>query len=575
MAICNVLCDSRKEQGGFLPQSGAIRVAGLDADCLTSAVTDEGGHEGNATNFDPWAASVGVALLRLQARASAPRWQPSWVNRRVEQLEFLDTRAVRWRVSIDFNVPDRAPKVQTGNEEFRLVPIASLAKTNLVAFSLCDEESAAVCMPTSRETAHYLASALVQGASRILNKTPPEIPSALAQDLERIVSGDPRELRSGPPALLAAAALIDADRNLDHALSEFHTTRTQCEETRLGQGRLWYDRQLQYERAQRELGAAAQAQAQATQQWRCVDEDIRPLAQRLMANKSFRSQVEELAQNFVVHVATKTDPGIRRIIKLTYESYAPRRTGPGGWLRKFWQSLGWRLWQFDVLIGGRGGSYHLEVAAPAGVDVVGITADRLEARELRPKIGRWRRFKAWWHSLIFWEPTADVSVPGHMPHVHINPPNGSFVRYRAAIFVRVSRPGWLTASWGVTFVIGAVIIVGRLNLPVFYSQGTTGNAATAAQAGTAAILLLTLLGVFATMLLRPGEHPLASRLLRMARFLILLDAAVVLVSVGYLILHQHPIPLTVWTWTASVACAVFVLFTISWLVPVARPPRRE
>jgi hypothetical protein len=178
-------------------------------------------------------------------------------------------------------------------------------------------------------------------------------------------------------------------------------------------------------------------------------------------------------------------------------------------------------------------------------------------------------------SLIYWDPVADVSVPGYKPHVHINPPNAAFVRYRAAIFVRVSRPGWLTASWGVTFVIGAAVVAGWRNLPVFFSNRATEDTAIAAQAGTAAILLLTLLGVIATMLLRPGEHPLASRLLRTARLLVLVDAAVVLVSVGYLILHQHSIPLTVWTWLTGVVCVVFVLFTISWLVPAGRPRHRE
>jgi hypothetical protein len=509
-------------------------------------------------------------LLWLQARASARR-QPSWVNRRVEQLEFIDTRAVRWQVSIDFNVPERAPKVLIGNEEFRLVPITSLAKANLVAFSLRDEQSAAVWMPTSRETAHYLVSALVHWASEILNVKPQKLLPTLVQDFEWVVSGDPREFRSRPPALLAAAALIDADRNFGNAHNEYQRTRKQSEGTRLGQGRLWYDRLLKYEQAQRDLGAATEAQTQAARKWRSIGDDIGPLAMQLMANKDFRCQVEELAQNFVVHVATKTDPGTRRIIKLTYESHAPRRAVAGGWLSKFRQSLGWRLWQFDVLIGARGGSYHLEVAAPPGVDVVGISADRMEAREPGPDGGWRRRFKAWWHNLMFWEPTADVTVPGYMPHVHINPPDGAVVRYRAAIFVRVSRPGWLTASWLVALVIGVVLGVGRFSLQAVYAKGA------AFEAGTAATLLLALLGVFATMLVRPGEHPLASRLLLLARFLILIDAGVVLVGVGNLVLHRagRPPPTTLWTGLALVSGIVAILFTISWLAPVARPPRRE
>src|SRR5690242_15948008 len=102
-------------------------------------MADVSGHRENALVFDRHAARVGGALLRLQARASDPRSQPGWVNRRVEQLEFLDTRAVRWKVSVDFFVPEDAPIVELGDETFRLIPITSLPKTNLIAFNLRDE----------------------------------------------------------------------------------------------------------------------------------------------------------------------------------------------------------------------------------------------------------------------------------------------------------------------------------------------------------------------------------------------------------------------------------------------------
>jgi hypothetical protein len=179
--------------------------------------------------------------------------------------------------------------------------------------------------------------------------------------------------------------------------------------------------------------------------------------------------------------------------------------------------------------------------------------------------------KTWWRCLVLWEPDAAVSVPGYLPHVHISPPGGACLRYRAVIFVRISRPGWLTASWLVALAISGVIIAGRFNLPAVYFKGS------APEAGTAATLLLALLGVFATMLVRPGEHPLASRLLLLARFLILIDAAIVLLGTGFLVLHRakHPVPVTVWTWLTIAAGAVAFLFTLSWLLPVARPPRGE
>ena len=554
-------------------------------------MTVSSGLGGTAPEFDPEAALIGIALLQLQAAASAPEQQPGWVNRRVDQLEFIDTRAVRWQVSIDFNVPEGAP-AHPGDKEFSLVPIASLAKVALVKFSLRDEESAAVWMPTARETAHYLASALAYWASQALKIVPKELPPALTQDLERIVSGDPREFRSRPPILLAAAALIDANRRYRRAVRNYKKTRPQREGgTGLFPLRRWYERQLQCEHAERELGAATEAQHQATQGFRGVSADICQHAYRLMASRDFRNRVEELARNFVVHVGITSPLGTRRIIKLGYEARAPFRR-PREWLWRFSQSLGWRCWQLDVLFGGRGGSYHLEVAAPPGVDVVGIAADPLKAPQIAPRNQRPRRAKVrpftimkrlrltvrkWWRRLIYWEPAAAISSPGYLPHVHIIPPDGPCVRYRAAIFVRVSRPGWLTASWLVALVIGAVVLAGRLNLQALYGEGAS------AEAGTAATLLLALLGVFAVMLAGPGEHPLASRLLLLARSLIVIDTLVVLAASGHLILHrpppthpaQPPMPAAFWTWLAIFSGAVAILFSIARLAPVARLPRRE
>jgi hypothetical protein len=155
--------------------------------------------------------------------------------------------------------------------------------------------------------------------------------------------------------------------------------------------------------------------------------------------------------------------------------------------------------------------------------------------------------------------------------VQVIPPNAAYIRYRAAIFVRVSRTGWLTASWLVALVIGGVTIAGRFNLDSLYGRNTSG------EAGTAATLLLALLGVFATMLVGPMAHPLASRLLLLARLLIGVDVIVILVGVGDLVLHQagHPAPVTLWTVLAVASAVVMGLMTISRVFPIARPPHRE
>jgi hypothetical protein len=260
-------------------------------------------------------------------------------------------------------------------------------------------------------------------------------------------------------------------------------------------------------------------------------------------------------------------PGTRRIVKLTYESEIAFAR-PENYAARLRQLLGWRCWQVAVNIGGNGGSHHLQVAAPPGVDVVGITAVPVDApastappQDLRSR----------WHHLRFWDPPATVKATGCAPNVQISPPDAAYLRYQAAIYIRVSRPGWLTGSCLVALVIAGVILAGRLNLPAVFSKGDQG------QAGTAATLLLALLAVFATILVGPGTHPLAARLLLAARFVIAADVLAILLAVGDLVLHQsrHHMPGTLWTCLSAVALAAAIIMSVSWLLPAARRPHVE
>jgi hypothetical protein len=138
----------------------------------------------------------GLALLRLMAEAAdaceADECESQrWVNRRVEQLEFLDVRAVRWRVSVDFEVPETAPVTDVCGQEFRLVPLTSWEKDNLVAFDLRDETGKSLWLPSSAETDHLLSSALICWAGTILGKSPAKMPRRLKETLRGIVSERP------------------------------------------------------------------------------------------------------------------------------------------------------------------------------------------------------------------------------------------------------------------------------------------------------------------------------------------------------------------------------------------------
>jgi hypothetical protein len=497
---------------------------------------------------------MGATLLRLQAQAADPSMPEfNWVNRRVECLEFLDTRAVRRYISVDFNVPADAPRILVGELQFRLVPITNLPKGNLVTFDLRDENGSALWLPTSEFSSNILASTTAYFARRILHT------DSLTSDLTQIVRKEPAEHGKEWAPFAAAAALIDAQSRYTDARKALSTISGWLRAlwSRSLRGRLTWlhfrqvrNLQRQWSRAQDRMNAASEALRIARQAWSAIAADKQPLVWTLMKDEQFRSQLEELARNFVVLAAVTSPPNTRRIVKLAFESSITFRT-PTGLPLRLMQSAGWRCWRADVPIGGRGGSHHLEAAAPPGVDIVRIV------------VTPWEEGK----------PAEPIYAPGGSPHVHTRVPAVPAYRSRARIFLRVSRPGWLTTSWLMALVIVAVIVAGRLRLSVIFS--TSPGQSPGSEAATAATLLLALLGVVAAVLARTTEHPLASRLLLLARVLILIDAGVVLSATGALVLHssQAPVSGTLWTWFLVITLLVAALLTISRFLPVMNVPR--
>lgn len=443
------------------------------------------------------AAQEGLAFLRLLAEAADPEAK-DWVNRRVQQLEFLDTRAVQWRVSIDFNVPDDAPVITVGPERFRLVPVTPWEKANLVAFDLRDEGGNTMWLPNTELTTGQLSAGLTQWAKLILKNSPASaggpvpFPDELSSLLEEIVFRQ-------PPGWAKSYDPFDGIAKLDP-------------------------------------GAGV------------TPKKLQAAIDRLRANMPFMSRLQELWQNNLIVAAVADSPGARRVIKLSFESEVTFRR-PTRRSRRLLQSLGWRAWRLDVFIGGRGGSHHLEVTAPTGIDIVRISA--------QPAVPG--------------QAGGSFTAQGGAPHVHIEVPARHRGRYLATIRLRVSRPGWLTTTWMAGLVIAVVMVVGRNKIAVLYS---TSPGSAMGESGTAATLLLALLAVFGTVLFGPGGHPLASRLLRAARFLILVDSAAVLAGTGSLLLHtsQFRPPAVLWSVLSAVCGIIAVLLTVSMLCPGG--PRR-
>jgi hypothetical protein len=515
------------------------------------------------SDADTQAVDRGLTLWQLQAEAAEPG-KPSWVRRRVEQLEFLDTRAVRWRTSVDFIVPDSAPRVRLGAQDFWLVPLTTFPKRDLVAFDLRDEYGAAMSLPTLPETTGLLAPAVIWAATVLL--APEPLPPGLAADIEKIIASEPADHERQYAPFAAAGALLDV-RHYRQRLDEVsRRTVRGWSRARWRWEREWAQAQDALAGAERDLRVARGKLAGVEQCPQCPatglgDADPAPGEQaepgkcrrcaafKLMSDRDFRREMEELAANFMVHVAVPSPPGSRLIVKWSSEQPISFWTRKSLW-RRLGQSLGLRCWPVDVFIGGRGGAHHLEVAAPPGVDIVQIIAEPAVAAERGPVVANRAR--------------------GLSPHVHIRVPATPPARYRATILVRTARQGWLTASWLVAVLIAVIIGLGKANLPVLFPP----NAA-AGEPGTAATLLLALVGVIATWLVRPGEHPLASRLLEAVRILMLADGAAVLFGTGDLVLHRtsRPLPGALWLGLFWVTAVVAGFVTLARVFPVAPPER--
>jgi hypothetical protein len=477
----------------------------------------------------------GLALLQVYAQS------PDWVKRRVDQLQFIDTRAIRWRRSIDFAVPNDAPQMTSGGKEYRLVPVTSLPKANLVGFDLRDESDSVVWLPTSTESHRWVAQGIVAFAKSVLGRP---LPVDLETALLKIMELDAEQHRDFIAPFTAASDVIDARKKLHQAKAELERVATACAALRLRHPWRLFKTGVRLAAATRRLVAGYARRSKAEAAWATVRTGHRKVIMELMNDTEFCSQFHKFATDFLALVPVAQEPGTRRVVKLAHEAEISfkRARGP---LRRLLQGLGWRCWPLQVNIGAEGGSHHLEAIAPSGVDVVGITAG-LPSHDI--------------------DLQSALKTRGGSPRVHLAVPANH--RYLATIHLRVSRPGWLTASWVASLVIAMVFVFGWFNLAVFFGQPSTGVNDVRS---TAAQLSLAVLAVIATVLIRPGEHPLAARLLRFARALIAVDVLAILLGTGDLIAHNgSQEPRTLWMMLAMTTGAVTILLTLTRLLPRER-----
>jgi hypothetical protein len=281
-----------------------------------------------------------------------------WVHRRVDSVRLDDPVTVTRRVSVDFTV-DRtlpAPSRTGQGDPVHFVPLAVLKKQPLTKFSLRDEAGAALPVLTRKRNGAVAASVLVSLAEwgiddEFEKKWGRELPPELEKEIWAIAREDPPEANEIVDGIAspAAAAVEDSD--------------------------------------------------DPESAWR----------NQLAGDDTFLEWARKLADSFILTVPLINPAGCRRILKYEYEEQRrPPRVGMPRlfeWLRRFWlwavtsadpnraagahaprtplplwlmRLIGWRPAAIKIETPGLafGGSYHLEVEAPEGLQ---ITRGRIQA----------------------------------------------------------------------------------------------------------------------------------------------------------------------------------------------------
>jgi hypothetical protein len=446
----------------------------------------------------------GVRMLRLLAQFD------EWVYRRVEAVDFRDDTTVLRKVSVDFRLlPDAPRRTLQDGSVVRLIPLTWVKKRRLKNFDIRDEDGRAVSLVRTTDRDDLISKGLTAFAETVLDE--PRLASDVARDIEDIVGG-----------------LREDSMNL---LNEWMNA---------GPGTTRY---------------------------------------RLLSEPVFSVLLRRAAHNTVLVVALKDQPGAHRILKYCYEervTFGRPEAGSGrrrsGRLRDGMEAaLGFdpRRARFSAPAIQDAQSYHFEVAAPPGVDIT--EAVLFGGRQYERS-----------DSVYDWEPGGEPRV--HLVVRGVSP--GS--RGRAQVSLRPSRHEFRQVLFAAGLVAVVLLLgtawvwtsfsreieppaVGRQQTPspgVPSAQASRGSslersldpttqASHDSKATAAATLLVVLPAVFATLLVRPAEHAMASTLLSSGRTFVIISSALAYGAAATLVVVSSGRTLRVW-WAGFTAVAVLL-----------------
>lgn len=300
-----------------------------------------------------------------------------WVHRRVEQVDFLDDRSVRRRVSVDFELPANMPDREIAGTPIDLVPLALLRKRPLVGFDLRDESGSTVPLLTREQNAFVawsLLAAVGEAAARNAGFSLP-LPLDVLSDLRLLASEQPEKARS--------------------AFKTFIKPRKR---------------------------------------------ESRFLRRALMKDEVFRSLAEALTENFMLLVLLEHESSRRRVLKYSYQEPLPfpafrlfRRQSA----RRFFWFLRVRLGltavplDFEVPAMNEANTFHFEVESPRGLvvqsaEIVDDTTDEILVEVAEPEGSRVHLYAS-----------SQVETTGATAWVWLQPAVSGLVRISAIFSVAV------------------------------------------------------------------------------------------------------------------------------------------
>jgi hypothetical protein len=410
-----------------------------------------------------------------------------WVNRRVETITVVSDKTVRITVSIDFRLPLGLPAGLMLDEAMQLVPLFFLERrTALSFFDVRDEDGVSLPLLSRYDNGKITGMVLTQAAQHVL-----------ADHAKR--GGD---LLLPDPTLVSYLAGIPAsDRRLSRAL----------------------------------LRAVVDRHSNAYSDPR--------VAEVLLKDDAFLDLLALAAKSSVLHVPLGNEPGRRRVIKLSWDQGWRRSAGPERRARVLVRqklhgaatavgTVPWSRWLPQDHVGGAA-SHHIQFAVPTQLDLIDAQLLTVDPRAGIPSLidgttddiappPEWHGDDDPFHR--------KVGAGSERVHLYIENAAANRVGF-VTMGVRAPRHGFLS---------GAVLVAWLVALILFFFWRNASDVLNRSE--IAAAFLLIVPAMIAGFLVRPQEHAVTTRLLRVPRTLTTLVAAVPIGAAGLLAVVSEPQP---------------------------------